>query len=91
MLTKQEIRQLGDKALNEEIASARNDLLKIKFAVRNGTSKESNLVKNLKKYVAQLKTLKRELTTKKVEKKDEPTELKIKKTSTKGKKKTTNI
>jgi large subunit ribosomal protein L29 len=60
MLTLQEIRQLSDKNLREEITSAQNDLLKIQFEVRNGSSKESHKVRQLKKQIARLKTIEKE-------------------------------
>ncbi len=60
MLTLQEIRQLSVKALRDEIVTAQNDLLKVQFDVRTGSSKESHKVRQLKKYIAQLKTIEKE-------------------------------
>jgi ribosomal protein L29 len=57
MLTKQEIRQLGDKQLVEELINSRRELLRTQFGVRNGTSKEVHMVKNLRRYIARLQTL----------------------------------
>jgi len=61
MLSLQEIRQLGTKDMMEELQKARRDLLKIQFDVRNGTSKEVHMVKNLKRYIARLQTVAKEL------------------------------
>jgi ribosomal protein L29 len=61
MLTKQEIRQLGNKEMMEELLKSRRELLKSQFEVRNGTSKEVHVVKNLKRYIAQLQTLAQEM------------------------------
>lgn len=60
MLTKQEIRQLDPKSLQQEIASAQNDLLKIRFKLKSGNSKEIHMTKKLKKYIAQMKTIEKE-------------------------------
>ena len=79
MLTLQEIRQLSEKALTEEITSAENDLLKIQFDIRNGSSKESHKIRQLKKYVARLKTLQKELKVESPIEKKEPTEEKSEK------------
>ena len=61
MLSKQEIRQLGDKQFMEELQKSRRDLLRTKFEVRNGASKETHVVKNLRRYIAQLQTLAKEM------------------------------
>jgi large subunit ribosomal protein L29 len=61
MLTKQEIRQLGNKEMAEEITKSRRELLRTQFDVRNGTSKEVHTLKNLKRYIARLNTLAKEM------------------------------
>ena len=61
MLTKQEIRQLGNKEMIEELQKSRRELLKAQFEIRTQTSKASHLVKNLKHYIARLQTIAKEL------------------------------
>lgn len=61
MLTKQEIRQLGAKEMMDELQRTRRELLRTQFDVRNGTSKESHIVKNLRRYVARLQTVAKEM------------------------------
>ena len=60
MLTKQEIRQLGMKEMMEELQKSRRELLKSQFEMRMGTSKEIHTVKNLRRYIARLETIKKE-------------------------------
>ena len=60
MLTKQEIRQLGAKEMKEELQKSLRELLKSQFDVRMGTSKEVHVMKNLKRYIARLKTIEKE-------------------------------
>jgi len=47
--------------MTEELQKSRRDLLKMQFEVRNGTSKEVHMVKNLKRYIAKLQTIAQEL------------------------------
>lgn len=61
MLTKQEIRQLGNKEMMDELQKTRRELLKSQFDVRNGTNKETHMVKNLKRYIARLQTISKEM------------------------------
>lgn len=61
MLTKQEIRQLGAKEMMEELQRTRRELLRTQFDVRNGTSKEGHMVKNLRRYAARLQTIAKEM------------------------------
>lgn len=61
MLTKQEIRQLGNKDMVEELKKARRELLKSQFDLRMGTSKEVHTMKNLRKYIARLTTIEGEV------------------------------
>lgn len=61
MLTKQEIRQLGNKEMMEELQKSRRELLRSQFDVRNGTSKEVHAVTNLKRYIARLQTIAKEM------------------------------
>jgi ribosomal protein L29 len=68
MLSKQEIRQLDQKALEQEILVALKDLFKRDFQVKSGQSKETHMLGNLKKYIARLKTIEREMGAKDKEK-----------------------
>lgn len=61
MLTKQEIRQLGNKEMMDELQKSRRELLKYQFDIRSGSSKESHMVTNLKRYIAQLQTIAKEM------------------------------
>ena len=60
MLTLQEIRQLQVRDWNEELQKAVRELMKAQFSLRSGHSKEIHLVRNLKRYIAQLKTVAKE-------------------------------
>lgn len=60
MLTKQEIRQLTEKDLLHELTVASRELLKIKMDLEGGYAKGSHKAKALKKYIAQLLTVKKE-------------------------------
>ncbi len=57
MLTKQELRQLKDKELNEELTKSSAELLRTRMEIQNGYSKDSHKLTNLKKYVALLNTV----------------------------------
>ena len=57
MLSNQEIKNLDQKDLHSELLRARHDLLKVLVGVKSGSSKESHLIRNLKKYIARLLTL----------------------------------
>ena len=61
MLTKQEIRQLGNREMTDELQRTRRELLKMQFDIRSGTSKEVHMVKNFKRYIARLETLAKEM------------------------------
>lgn len=61
MLTKQEIRQLGPREMMDELQRTRRELLKTQFDVRNGTSKEAHVVKNLRRHIARLQTIAKEM------------------------------
>jgi ribosomal protein L29 len=60
MLTLQEIRQLTDRDLYEELEKASRDLLKFKMDLEGGYAKEIHKVRNLKRYIANLKTIQKE-------------------------------
>jgi len=60
MLTKQEIRQLTDKDLQQELNTASRELLKIKMDLESGYAKGSHKAKALKKYIAILLTVRKE-------------------------------
>ena len=46
--------------LNEELVATKKELFKIKFEVKGGHSKSANLIRNYKKYAAQIKTIQKE-------------------------------
>ena len=60
MLTFQEISQLTDKDLKEDLDTASRDLLIYKIDLEGGYAKEIHNVRNLKTYIATLKTVQRE-------------------------------
>lgn len=76
MLTLQEIRQLTDKDLIEELEKASRDLLKYKMDLEGGYAKEIHNVRNLKKYIAHLKTVQKENELNPVQPKEEKEEKK---------------
>lgn len=57
MLTKQEIRQLKEKELQEELGKASSDLLRTRMDIQSGYSKDSHKLTGLRKYVALLHTV----------------------------------
>ena len=61
MLTKQELRQLGDREMMNELQKSRHELLKATFEIRTGTSKATHSVKNLKRYIATVLTISKEV------------------------------
>jgi len=58
MLTVQELNKLTVKELDTELKKATSDLFKVKFEVNTGSSKSSHEIRNLRKYRAQIKTIK---------------------------------
>ncbi|MBI4994462.1 50S ribosomal protein L29 [Candidatus Peregrinibacteria bacterium] len=58
-----ELKQMSLRELEEEFQRARFDLLKLRLAVASRQSKETVKLKALRKYVAQIKTIKRMLKT----------------------------
>ncbi len=60
MFTKQEIRQMELKELLQEVINVQHELLREKFNLKGGQSKASHVIKNLKKYIAQLQTIAKE-------------------------------
>lgn len=64
MLTLQELKKLSEQELNEEFAQASKDLFKTKFEVNTGSSKSNHEIGNLRKYRAQIKTVKKEINLK---------------------------
>jgi ribosomal protein L29 len=63
MLTVQELNKLTVKELAEELKKATQNLFKIKFEVNTGSSKANHQIRNLRKYRAQIKTVKNGLET----------------------------
>lgn len=61
MITLDELKRLNLKELAEELKKAKIDLLKLRLAVASRQSKETSKLKELRKYVARMKTLKRML------------------------------
>lgn len=52
-----EIKNLDTKELGSKLSKARHELLKVWLAIKSGASKESHLVRNLKKDIARILTL----------------------------------
>lgn len=57
MLTKQELRQLGEKQVHEEVAKLSQELMQVKMNILSGSSKETHRLKLLKRQIARLKTM----------------------------------
>jgi ribosomal protein L29 len=57
MLTIQELRQLQEKELQEELTKSSREMMKTKIEKSNGTLKESHRLKEIKRYIAVLKTV----------------------------------
>jgi ribosomal protein L29 len=60
MLTIQELRQLSDQDVLQEMEKASKELLKIRMDLEGGYAKESHKAKQLKRYIARMKTIQRE-------------------------------
>jgi ribosomal protein L29 len=60
MLTKQELRQLQGKELQEELAKTSRDLMKTKLEHASKTLKETHLLRGLRRYLSRMKTIVRE-------------------------------
>lgn len=56
-----ELRKMNEKELEEELVKAKTDLLKLRFAVSTRQSKETSKLKELRKYIARMKSVKRML------------------------------
>ena len=52
-----ELQKLDMKKLLEQLETAKKELFKIKFEVRNNQSKSNHLISRYRKYVAQVKTI----------------------------------
>jgi len=57
MLTYEELTKMDAKKLQEEMETAQKDLFKVKLEVRTGQSKSNHMIANIKKYIAQIKTV----------------------------------
>ena len=57
MLTYEELSKADPKKLREELEVAQRDLFKARLEVRTGQSKANHLIGNIKKYIAQIKTV----------------------------------
>lgn len=60
MLSASEIRQLSDKDLAKEISRSRDLLFRQKMGVKTNHLKDSHLIRELKKFIAKLLTVKNE-------------------------------
>lgn len=60
MLTKQELRILGEKEWQTEYKTALNELIKLRLQILGGHSKATDKLKKYRKYVARLLTFKRQ-------------------------------
>ncbi len=58
MLTVQELNKLTVKELDTELKKATQDLFKIRFEIKTGSSKSNHTIRNLRKYRAKIKTAK---------------------------------
>lgn len=58
MKTLEELRKLDSKKLIEELEDTEQALFKLKFGIKNGQSKSSDLIRKNKKQVARIKTIK---------------------------------
>ncbi|MFC1655563.1 50S ribosomal protein L29 [Patescibacteria group bacterium] len=61
MLSLEELKKLSLKELDQEFAKATKDLFKIRFEVNTGSSKASHQIRNLKKYRANIKTVRKDI------------------------------
>lgn len=57
MKTLEELRKLDAKKLIEELEDIEKTLFKLKFGVKNGQSKSSDLIRKNKQQVARIKTI----------------------------------
>lgn len=58
MKTIEELRKLDAKKLIEELEDIEKVLFKLKFGIKNGQSKSSDLIRKNRKQVARIKTIK---------------------------------
>lgn len=56
MLKKDELKKLDGGKLAGEVAKAKKELFEARFKVKSGQSKDIHKVRNLRKYVARVKT-----------------------------------
>lgn len=57
MFTLEELRKLDTKKIVAEIREVEKELFKAKFEVRSGQGKASHLIRNKKRYIAQMQTV----------------------------------
>ncbi len=62
MMTLDEIRNISAAELEKEIASKKQELLKLKIQTGSGQSKETGKISELRKTIARMQTVKKELT-----------------------------
>lgn len=56
-----ELTKMSTAELQQELETVKKDLFKMKFEVRTGASKASHEIRNLRKYLAQIKTVQTQL------------------------------
>lgn len=70
MLSIKELKNLSLDDLNEELLKSTKDLFKKRFEVNTGSSKSHHEIRNLRKYRAQILTVKKQFADEEKEKKD---------------------
>lgn len=56
MKTLEELKKTDPKKLQDELTSAKKDLFKYAYDVKNGQSKNTHQIRNYKKYIARVST-----------------------------------
>lgn len=76
MLKIDELKKMTVKELNEEFDKATKDLFKVRFEVNTGASKANHQIGNLKKYRAQILTVRNQIVSEEAKKFDTQKEVK---------------
>jgi len=71
MLKLDELKKMTIKELNDEFDKATKDLFRIRFEVNTGTSKANHQIGNLRRYRAQILTVKNQLASEETKKFDD--------------------
>lgn len=61
MVTLDELKKMSQKELDQEFQKSKLDLLKLRLGVSTRQQKETSKLKDLRKYIARIRTLKRML------------------------------